>query len=89
MTLVTTDALEEVRGLEKMLVADQAVLFKKKLFVRSCRAADFCFVWGAYEKDCQFFREYSYIVRQSRESRLARLGGSATPQNLNPMLETP
>ncbi|CAE7922663.1 TANC2, partial [Symbiodinium necroappetens] len=62
VTLVTFDALEEVRGLEKMLVADQAVLFKKKLFVRSCRAADFCFVWGAYEKDCQFFREYSDIV---------------------------
>ena len=45
-----------------MLVADQAVLFKKKLFVRSCRAADFCSVWGAYEKDCEFFREYSNVV---------------------------
>ncbi|CAE7945352.1 zmpB [Symbiodinium sp. KB8] len=62
VTLVTTDALEEVRGLEKMLVGDQAALFKKKLFVRSCRAADFCLALGAYEKDCQFFREYSYIV---------------------------
>jgi len=62
VTLVTSDALEEVRGLEKTLVADQAGLFKKKLFVRSCRAADFCLALGAYEKDSQFFTEYSYIV---------------------------
>ncbi|CAE7518982.1 unnamed protein product [Symbiodinium sp. CCMP2592] len=62
VTLVTSDALEEVRLLEKTLVADQAVLFKKKLFVRSCRAADFCLALGAYEKDGQFFAEYSHIV---------------------------
>ncbi|CAE7530003.1 Tanc1 [Symbiodinium sp. CCMP2592] len=62
VTLVTTDALEEVRGLEKTLVADQAGLFKRKLFVRSCRAADFCLALGAYEKDGQFFAEYSHIV---------------------------
>ncbi|CAE7801705.1 EEF1AKNMT [Symbiodinium sp. CCMP2592] len=62
VTLVTSDALEEVRLLEKTLVADQAVLFKKKLFVRACRAADFCLALGAYEKDGQFFAEYSHIV---------------------------
>ena len=60
--VVTADALEEVRDLEKTLVRDQADLFKSQLFIRSCRVADFCLALGAYEKDSQFFREYSYIV---------------------------
>ena len=83
MTLVTSDALEEVRGLEKTLVADQAGLFTKKLFVRSCRAADFCLALGAYEKDSQFFTEYSYIV-----ANRGKVGSLVLAARLNPKPKT-
>eukprot|EP00439_Symbiodinium_sp_Y106_P085500 s9_g28.t1 len=66
--LPTADALEEIRQLEKTAVVEQAELFKAQLFFRSCRAADFCSVLGACEKDCQFFREYSDAVANRGKS---------------------
>ena len=66
MTLLTADALEEVRELEKMLVAYQAALFQGHLFVQSCRALDFCSAFGgAKEKDSEFFEESSVIVEDA------------------------
>ncbi|CAE7530640.1 Tanc1, partial [Symbiodinium sp. CCMP2456] len=66
VTLLTADALEEVRELEKMLVAYQAALFQGHLFVQSCRALDFCSAFGgAKEKDSEFFEEYSVIVEDA------------------------
>ena len=50
VTVVTADALQEVRDLQKMLVADQAGLFQGRLFVQSCRAADFCSALAAPRK---------------------------------------
>ncbi|CAE7198292.1 unnamed protein product, partial [Symbiodinium necroappetens] len=65
VTLLTDDALEEVRELEKMLVAYQAALFQGHLFVQSCRALDFCSAFGAKETDFEFFEESSMIVEDA------------------------
>ncbi|CAE7847830.1 unnamed protein product, partial [Symbiodinium necroappetens] len=46
VTVVTADALEEVRELQKKLVVYQAKLFQGRLFVQSCRALDFCTAFG-------------------------------------------
>ena len=74
VTLVSADALEEVRDLQKMLVAYQAKLFQGRLFVQSCRALDFCTAFGgAKEKDSEFFEEYSAIVEDGGLGKTASL----------------
>ena len=40
--VVTADALEEVRELQKKLVVYHAKLFQGRLFVQSCRALQLC-----------------------------------------------
>ncbi|CAE7832065.1 MDH2, partial [Symbiodinium necroappetens] len=72
--VVTSDVLEEVRDLQKMLVAYQAKLFQGRLFVQSCRALDFCTAFGgAKEKDGEFFQEYSAIVEDGGLGKAASL----------------
>ena len=74
VTVVTADALEEVRELQKMLVAYQAKLFQGRLFVQSCRALDFCTAFGgAKEKDSDFFDEYSVLVEDGGLGKAASL----------------
>ena len=74
VTVVTADALQEVRDLQKMLVADQAGLFQGRLFVQSCRAADFCSAFGgAKEKDGEFLDEYSAIVEDGGLGKTAAM----------------
>ncbi|CAE7445000.1 MDH2 [Symbiodinium necroappetens] len=74
VTVVTADALEEVRELQKRLVAYQAKLFQGRLFVQSCRAQDFCAAFGgAKEKDSEFFEEHSAIVEDGGLGKAASL----------------
>lgn len=74
VTVVTADALEEVRELQKRLVAYQAKLFHGRLFVQSCRALDFCTAFGgAKEKDSDFFDEYSVLVEDGGLGKAASL----------------
>ncbi|CAE7197964.1 unnamed protein product [Symbiodinium microadriaticum] len=74
VTVVTADALEEVRELQKRLVAYLAKLFQGRLFVQSCRAQDFCAAFGgAKEKDSEFFEEHSAIVEDGGLGKAASL----------------